>query len=139
MCIRDRISGGQGFIYASSIVIALRKLKLKEDAEGNKTSEVNGIRAAAKVMKTRYAKPFEGVHVKIPYEQGMDPYSGLLDMFEKQGWAVKQGNRLKYTCKDGTEILEFRKGWVGEKLDLVMEDLVARNFNVSTQEEETAD
>ena len=135
----DKISGGQGFIYASSIVIALRKLKLKEDAEGNKTSEVNGIRAAAKVMKTRYAKPFEGVHVKIPYEQGMDPYSGLLDMFEKQGWAVKQGNRLKYTCKDGTEILEFRKGWVGEKLDLVMEDLVTRNFNVSTQEEETAD
>ena len=43
----DKISGGQGFIYASSIVIALRKLKLKEDAEGNKTSEVNGIRAAA--------------------------------------------------------------------------------------------
>jgi RecA/RadA recombinase len=135
----DKISGGQGFIYASSIVIALRKLKLKEDAEGNKTSEVNGIRAAAKVMKTRYAKPFEGVHVKIPYEQGMDPYSGLLDMFEKQSWVTKQGNRLKYTCKDGTEILEFRKGWVGEKLDLVMEDLVARNFNVSTQEEETAD
>ena len=135
----DKISGGQGFIYASSIVIALRKLKLKEDAEGNKTSEVHGIRAAAKVMKTRYAKPFEGVHVKIPYEQGMDPYSGLLDMFEKQSWVTKQGNRLKYTCKDGTEILEFRKGWVGEKLDLVMEDLVARNFNVSTQEEETAD
>ena len=135
----DKISGGQGFIYASSIVIALRKLKLKEDAEGNKTSEVHGIRAAAKVMKTRYAKPFEGVHVKIPYEQGMDPYSGLLDMFEKQSWVAKQGNRLKYTCKDETEILEFRKGWVGEKLDLVMEDLVARNFNVSTQEEETAD
>ena len=29
----DKISGGQGFIYASSIVVALQKLKLKEDAE----------------------------------------------------------------------------------------------------------
>ena len=135
----DKISGGQGFIYASSIVIAMKLLKLKEDSEGTTTSQVHGIRAACKVMKTRYAKPFEGVHVKIPYEQGMDPYSGLLEMFEAQSWVAKQGNRLKYICKDGTEILEFRKGWIGEKLDIVMEDLVARNFNVSAQEEETAD
>ena len=75
----------------------MRKLKLKEDADGNKTSTVNGIRAACKVMKTRYSKPFESVQVKIPYETGMDPYSGLLDMFEAQGLLVKQGNRLKYT------------------------------------------
>jgi hypothetical protein len=33
-------------------------------------------------MKTRYAKPFESVQVKIPYETGMNPYSGLVDMFE---------------------------------------------------------
>ena len=79
----DKISGGSGFIYASSMVVAMKKLKLKEDADGNKTSAVNGIRAACKVMKTRYAKPFEGVQVKIPYETGMDPYSGLFDMFER--------------------------------------------------------
>jgi RecA/RadA recombinase len=29
----DKISGGQGFIYASSIVVAMRKLKLKEDED----------------------------------------------------------------------------------------------------------
>ena len=34
----DKISGGQGFIYASSIVVAMRKLKLKEDEDGNKLS-----------------------------------------------------------------------------------------------------
>ncbi|MEK9896975.1 MAG: ATPase domain-containing protein [Burkholderiaceae bacterium] len=119
----DKISGGQGFIYASSIVVAMRKLKLKEDEDGNKVSDVRGIRAACKVMKTRYAKPFEGVQVKIPYETGMDPYSGLLDMFEKQELLVKQGNRLKYTRSDGEEILEFRKGWTGEKLEIVMKDV----------------
>ena len=32
----DKISGGQGFIYASSIVVAMKKLKLKEDEAGNK-------------------------------------------------------------------------------------------------------
>ena len=62
----DKISGGQGFIYASSIVVAMRKLKLKEDEDGNKISEVKGIRSACKIMKTRYAKTFESVQVKIP-------------------------------------------------------------------------
>jgi recombination protein RecA len=119
----DKISGGSGFIYASSIVVAIKKLKLKEDEEGNKTSEVHGIRAACKVMKTRYAKPFEGVQVKIPYETGMDPYSGLFDLFEKYGLLQKTGNRYQYITSDGEVILEYRKNWSGELLDRVMEDM----------------
>ena len=107
----DKISGGQGFIYASSIVVAMRKLKLKEDEDGNKVSEVRGIRSACKVMKTRYAKPFESVQVKIPYETGMNPYSGLLDLFEGQGLLTKEGNRLSYTTEDGEILKFFRKGW----------------------------
>ena len=116
----DKISGGQGFIYASSIVVAMRKLKLKTDADGNKTSDVHGIRAACKVMKTRYAKPFEGVQVEIPYATGMSATSGLIDLFEKKGLLVKQGNRLKYTKKDGTEMLEYRKAWTSDKLEVIM-------------------
>ena len=118
----DKISGGQGFIYASSIVIAMKKLKLKEDEAGNKISEVRGIRAACKVMKTRYAKPFESVQVKIPYDTGMDPYSGLVDLFEKQGVLVQSGNRLKYMDSKGTEHLEYRKDWDGDKLTMIMND-----------------
>jgi len=119
----DKISGGQGFIYASSIVVAMRKLKLKEDADGNKVTTVQGIRAACKVMKTRYSKPFEAVQVKIPYETGMDPYSGLLDLFEAKGLLTKQGNRLKYVTAAGEEMLEFRKGWTGDKLEAIMQDI----------------
>jgi RecA/RadA recombinase len=116
----DKISGGQGFIYASSIVVAMKKLKLKEDEKGNKVTDVRGIRAACKVMKTRYAKPFEGVQVKIPRYTGMDPYSGLVDLFEKKGLLVQQGNRLKYIDSKGKEHIEFRKAWVGDKLDMIM-------------------
>ena len=120
----DKISGGQGFIYASSIVVAMKKLKLKEDEDGNKVSDVRGIRAGCKVMKTRYAKPFEGVQVKIPYETGMDPYSGLVDMFEKQGLLVKDGNRLKYVNSAGEATKEYRKNWSGELLNMVMSDYI---------------
>jgi RecA/RadA recombinase len=118
----DKISGGQGFIYASSIVIAMRKLKLKTDANGVKTSQVHGIRAACKVVKTRYSKPFESVQVEIPYETGMSPYSGLIEFFEAKGLLVKQGNRLRYVTKSGDEIIEFRKNWTDEKLDIVIND-----------------
>jgi recombination protein RecA len=121
----DKISGGQGFIYASSIVVAMRKLKLKEDEDGNKVTDVLGIRSACKIMKTRYAKPFESVQIKIPYETGMNPYSGLLDLFEKKGLLTKDGNRLKYDTVSGTEIKLFRKAWESNEdgcLDTVMAD-----------------
>ena len=123
----DKISGGQGFIYASSIVVAMRKLKLKEDEDGNKVSEVKGIRAACKIMKTRYNKPFESVQVKIPYETGMNPYSGLVDMFEEKGILKKDGNRLKIVLTDGTEITQFRKAWERNEdgcLDKAMADFI---------------
>lgn len=123
----DKISGGQGFIYASSIVVAMKKLKLKEDEDGNKISEVRGIRAACKVMKTRYAKPFESVQVKIPYDTGMNPYSGLVDLFEGKGFLTKEGNRLAYTTPDGTEIKQFRKAW--ERNEDGCLDQVMQNFD----------
>jgi recombination protein RecA len=132
----DKISGGQGFIYASSIVVAMRKLKLKEDEDGNKISEVKGIRAACKVMKTRYAKPFESVQVKIPYETGMNPYSGLVDLFEAKGMLKKEGNSLVYTTTDGEIIKQFRKAWEkNEKngLDIVMDD-ISKNGEKSVSE-----
>ena len=131
----DKISGGSGFVYASSIVVAMKKLKLKEDADGNKTSAVNGIRAACKVMKTRYAKPFEGVQVKIPYETGMDPYSGIFELFEAKGMLEKQGNRYKYVTSEGEELLEFRKNWTGDKLDIVMADFARKEAQLVNTDE----
>ena len=136
----DKISGGQGFIYASSIVVAMKKLKLKEDDEGNKISEVRGIRSACKVMKTRYAKPFESVQVKIPYETGMNPYSGLLDLFEKAGLLTKEGNRLSYTTGDGEIIKFFRKGWESNEdgcLDKVMSEYQNKQVKISNTNSET--
>ena len=142
----DKISGGQGFVYASSIVVAMKKLKLKEDEDGNKVSEVNGIRAACKIMKTRYAKPFESIQVKIPYETGMSPYSGLTDMFEKSGALKKEGNSLVFVTDDGEILKAFRKGWEANKdgiLDKVMLEYTGKSksviSNVTTPSEEVTE
>ena len=127
----DKISGGSGFVYASSMVVAMKKLKLKTDANGVKTSQVHGIRAACKVMKTRYAKPFESVQVEIPYSTGMDPYSGMFDLMDAKGLLEKKGNRYEYVTSDGEEMLEFRKRWTGDLLDKVMADLPAKEAQVA--------
>ena len=79
---------------------------------------------------SRYSKPFEAVQVKIPYATGMDPYSGLVDLFEKKGILVQTGNRLKYVDPQGKEHIEFRKAWTGDKLDMIM-----ANFKEETPEE----
>lgn len=108
----DKISGGSGMIYAASIVVAIKKRKLKEDASGTKTAEVHGIRAACKVMKSRYSKPFENVEIKIPWDTGMDPYSGLVEFFEAKGVLAKNGNKLEYISPETGEVIkEFRKYW----------------------------
>ena len=132
----DKISGGQGFIYASSIVVAMRKLKLKVDEDGNKTSQVHGIRAACKIMKTRYSKPFETMEVEIPYKTGMNPDSGLVDLFEKEGLLVQQGNRLKFVDSSGKEHLFYRKEWKDDKLHMIMDDFHNHKKLIVDQPEE---
>lgn len=123
----DVISGGQGPVYASSIVVAMRKLKLKEDEEGNKTSEVQGIRAQCKVMKSRFSKPFETVEIKIPWSRGMDPYSGIFDLFESKELVKKEGNKFSITLPNGETLKYFRKDWE-KNIDSCL-DKVMTNFN----------
>ena len=136
----DKISGGQGFIYASSIVVAMKKMKLKEDEDGNKITDVMGIRAGCKVMKTRYAKPFEGMQIKIPYETGMNPYSGMVDLAEKRGLLKKEGNSLVFVTADGEVIKQFRKKWEANEdgcLDKIMADFGNQREPVSTDDTPT--
>jgi RecA/RadA recombinase len=138
----DKISGGQGFIYASSIVVAMKKMKLKEDEDGNKVSEVNGIRAGCKVMKTRYAKPFEGMQVKIPYATGMSPHSGLVDLAEKKNILKKEGNSLVFTTSDGEIIKQFRKKWEANEngcLDKLMADFANQKEEKTATDETTVE
>lgn len=128
----DKITGGSGFIFASSIVVAMKKYKLKEDEDGNKTTDITGIRATCKVVKTRYSKPFETIKIDIPWESGMNPVSGLFDLFEKSGVLVKQGNRYKYIVKaTGEEMLFYRKEWNDEvKMRVIMDEFTTDDFKV---------
>ena len=131
-----KISGGSGFVYASSIVVAMKKLKLKMDEDGNKVTDVLGIRAGCKIMKTRYAKPFEDIELQIPYETGMNPYSGFFDLLEKRGMIKKEGNRYTYTDLNGEVHKYFRKEWAKNEngiFDLVMSEFGKKVATLNTE------
>lgn len=122
----DTIPGGKMLEFASSVIIQMNKLLLKEDEDGNKLTDgqVAGIKSSMVVRKSRYAKPFEKLKVNIPYDTGMDPYSGLFELFEKKGVIVRQGTRYEWTSKSTGEVMkDFRKrykanGW----LDMIMDE-----------------
>ena len=109
----DSIPGGKMLEFASSVIIQMNKYLLKEDENGVKLTDgaVAGIRSTVVVRKSRYAKPFEKVKVSIPYDTGMDPYSGLFDLFEKKSVIKKDGSRYVYTAPDKTEFKDWRKNF----------------------------
>lgn len=118
----DVIPGGKMLEFASSVIIQMNKLLLREDEHGTKLTdgEVAGIKSSTVVRKSRYAKPFEKLKINIPYDTGMDPYSGLFDLFEKKGLLVKEGTRYVYTSPVTGEVFkDFRKkyksnGWLDQ-------------------------
>ncbi len=121
----QKITGGAGIIFASSIVIATRKYKLKEvhaEDEVATSTGVHGIRTIAMVYKSRFNKPFEKTTIEIPWSTGIDPHSGLIDMFETDGLLVKVGNMLSYTDKNSQEHKYFRKNIPTALLDQIMEE-----------------
>ena len=77
--------------YSASQIVLITKLKLKEEGE------VSGIRMYLETFKSRFAKLGSKVEIIVPYDKGMNPYSGLLDLLEADG--VVQKNGAWYQCK----------------------------------------
>ena len=120
----DIITGGNGQLFLSDIAVKMNKSKLKMDDDGNKTKTTQGIISKVKCVKSRYAKPFEEVEILIPYDRGMDPYSGLFDMFENKV-LKKDGNRWLYYSKEtGEEFKLYKKEMKPEFFDMIMREWV---------------
>lgn len=126
----EKIAGGGGLEFTPSIIIALQKRKLKEDEDGNKTTDVKGIKVSAMVRKTRYTQPFQKVDFNIPWDTGMNPYSGLFELFSEglkanNGFVLnKSGNQYVYKNPNtGEEVFKkFRKNITNQDYDNIMMD-----------------
>jgi hypothetical protein len=119
--------------YSLSQIIMLTKLKLR--GEGR---DIEGIRMKCEGYKTRFTKPFQTVTLEVPYETGIDPYNGLLEVAIELDVVQKKGSW--YVFKDQ----QFRRtdfNTVGEDVMIACQALSDRFLTalVSTDEEETVD
>jgi len=96
--------------FSFSQIVLLTKLKLKMDKS---KADVDGIRMICDCLKTRHTKPFQKVIVSVPYDTGMDPYSGLVDtlvalgiLVLKGSWYYIKGTETKFYAKDISKYAE---------------------------------
>lgn len=77
--------------YSASQIVLITRLKLKEG------TEVSGIRMYLETFKSRFAKLGSKVEILVPYNEGMNPNSGLIELLEADGVVTKNG--AWYQCK----------------------------------------
>jgi len=86
--------------YACSQIILIQKRKLKDESKDAKVGDFAGVRMICEGYKTRFTKPFQKVEIEVPYEDGMDPTSGLKDVAVKAGILEKRGSYLQLAGTD---------------------------------------
>lgn len=80
--------------YSLSQILLLTKLKLRVGTGAERS--ITGIEMKVEAYKTRFTKPFQTVKIEVPYETGMDPYNGLLDVAVAMGVLGKGGSWFTY-------------------------------------------
>lgn len=83
--------------FALSQLILCTKLKLKDED----TKAISGIRMKCEAFKTRFAAPYQTVTIEVPYESGMDKFSGFFDVLKDNGMLVQAGSMYSV---EGTDI-----------------------------------
>jgi RecA/RadA recombinase len=94
-------SGGDGPIFAMSVVSFLSKAQLKDGA-GTKT----GIVVTSNLKKSRFTIP-EPVKFHISFANGMNPYVGLQDFVSWEACGIERGKFEEVKNKDGVKEMVF--------------------------------
>jgi RecA/RadA recombinase len=101
--------------YSCSQIGIITKLKLKEG------SEQVGIRMYVETFKSRFAKPGTWTEIMVPYDTGMSPYSGLIELLKADGviqepsvgWMSATFPNL---AGGADEFIKFQKSGVNDEL-----------------------
>lgn len=124
--------------YSASQIALLTKRKLKDSSAGAKAGDVAGVRIIAEGYKTRFTKPYQKVEIEVPYDTGMDPYSGLLEVGLGLNLVVKHGNRYRLSSDDE---LWFSKdiGGVADELIKQIDNLQSAYLITDAESDTTVD
>lgn len=92
--------------FSSSIIGIVTKLKLREEGL------VTGVRMRFETYKSRFARLGTKVELEVPYNSGMSPFSGLLDLLETDGVIAKgtqPGEKTAWVSEVDGERIVFKE------------------------------
>jgi len=100
--------------YSLSQIALLAKKKLKDT---NDAKNILGINLIAEGYKTRFGKPFQKVSLEVPYETGIDLYSGLPEAAVELGVLNKKGGW--YSLPEDEKPWYLKDGWESRKEEIL--------------------
>lgn len=116
------ITEAMKFPFSQILLVWNRRFKDK------KTKVVDGIELTAFAEKTRFCKPYQSCRVNVPYDTGMDKYSGILeaaegfDILEKNGgWYTYGDDKFQNADEETLEKIYQELLALDEKDDTVLE------------------
>jgi RecA/RadA recombinase len=92
--------------FSCAIIGLITKLKLKEE------TEVIGVRMRFETYKSRFAKLGTKVELEVPYNKGMSPFSGLVNLLESLkviSKGTQPGEKLLWITEIDGEKIKFKE------------------------------
>ena len=122
---QKEMGGGSGLKYAASTIVYLSKKKVKEG------TDVIGNIIHCKLYKSRFTKENSMVDVLLNYDEGLNPYYGLVDIALKYEIFEKVSTRIQ--LPDGTKVYEKSiykdpTKYFTDDIMSKLEDAVAKEF-----------
>lgn len=102
--------------YPFSQIVQVSRLFLKNDI----SKKYDGIKLKVFGLKTRFGKPFQQATVEVPYDSGMDPFNGLLEVAEHVGVVTRAGSWYEFDGK------KFQSKNFSLHQEAVLEALIAK-------------
>lgn len=140
----QKVSGGEGGIYMSDVILLLGKFADRED-EGGKKKQV-GVKIKAKVVKSRFMQENKIIEIIISFKKGLFKYSNIIKWAEefdilKKGTA--DGEKQKFIMPDGRKIKiadvrnpRMAEEVINEELLKAVGEAVQKNFSFGGDEED---
>lgn len=127
-------SGGKGFQFFPSFSLLLEKAKLKDtdDSSYDPTKALKGVRIKATVTKTRFTAPQQKCELKVPYEVGLNPYDGVMEILKEDNIISQAGSWYSYIL-DGEE-RKFQAKNLPQHFEAICE-MMEKNNQISKLEE----
>jgi RecA/RadA recombinase len=94
------LSGGTGIYYSASNIFIMGRQQEKEG------TEITGYNFIINVEKSRYVREKSKIPIEVSFEEGISPWSGLLDVAMDGGFVIKPSNGW-YSHKDSDK--KFRQ------------------------------